>query len=154
MLVNPPGKLVNEIYAEYLTNSNLTTTIPTDDTIPQSSEGTEIMTITITPQNAGNVIRIRFFTYGSANIHGAWSGAIFKDSGANAIAAGLTVSSVNDYPNNLYFEYEESAGSTTARTYKIRVGPVANILRLNGLSGSRVFGGIGRATFVVEEYSA
>ena len=41
-------------YAELLTAASLSTTIPYDDTIPQITEGTEILTATITPKSTAS----------------------------------------------------------------------------------------------------
>ena len=39
----PPGSIIQTAYAEYPANANLTVVIPSDDTIPQWTEGTEIL---------------------------------------------------------------------------------------------------------------
>ena len=49
---SPSGSIINSAYGEYTANADLTATIPADDTIPQNTEGTEIVTATITPTSA------------------------------------------------------------------------------------------------------
>lgn len=44
-----------------------------------------------------------------------------------------------------------SAGSTSARTYKIRVGANTGTCRLNGTTTARLYGGASAATLVVRE---
>jgi len=152
----PAGVLVQNVYSEYTANSNLTTVIPLDDTIPQNTEGTEVLTVTITPKKATNKIRLRFSAFGGAAA-GAMGCvvALFKDSGADAICTSMQWFRDNDSPNTLYLEFEETAGSTTARTYRIRVGPTAaNTIRLNGDDDQRYFGGTARAVLIAEEYNA
>lgn len=146
------GRLVQRAYSEYLTNTALTTAIPVDDTKPQITEGTEVLTASITPKSSSNIIRVRFQCFASNSSVSHDSAALFKDSGADALAATTSRSSAsaND-PHALLIEHEETAGNTTARTYRIRVGPSADTMRLNGSSSARYFGGVGKATLIVEE---
>ena len=59
-LILYPGSVVQTVYAEYVANTNLTAIIPGDDSIPQNTEGTEILTASITPRFATSTILIRF----------------------------------------------------------------------------------------------
>jgi hypothetical protein len=61
------GSVIQTSYAEYTANSNLTAVIPVDDTIPQNTEGTEILTATITPKFATSLILVRFDGVGSTH---------------------------------------------------------------------------------------
>mgnify|MGYP003670631653 FL=1 len=64
-----------------------TTTIPHDDTIPQNSEGTEMMTLAITPTNSSNILRIEAVIFLTSSAVGRYIlVALFQDSTANAIA--------------------------------------------------------------------
>ena len=47
--------------AEYTTRTSVTTVIPFDDTVPQNDEGTEIITLAITPTSTSNKLVIEFF---------------------------------------------------------------------------------------------
>ena len=144
--------IVDRAYAEYTTYSSFTTIIPQDDTIPQNTEGTELLTASITPKLSTNIIRVRFFSVITLSAINTGVGALFKDSGANALAACQFTSPIGNYLGPLYMEYEESAANTSARTYKIRVGPGSTAtLYINGNSSSRIFGGIARSTLVIEE---
>jgi hypothetical protein len=145
------GVIVDRAYSEYTTNASLTTLIPGDNTIPQNTEGTEILTASITPKSATNRIRIRFIAFGATDSIRDASVALFVDSTANALTASTVTTPAGEYRVPLCLEYEESAASTSARTYKIRVGPGAGSMRLNGSNSGRFFGGVARATLVVEE---
>jgi hypothetical protein len=52
------GAIVNRDYQEYTTNADLTTNIPIDDTIPQITEGTQILSLSITPKASANRVRL------------------------------------------------------------------------------------------------
>ncbi len=150
-----PSKLLQSVTGSYTSNANLTTAIPADDTIPQNTEGTEIVTVTITPKRSDSTIRIRFsgmcaFPIGSSQ---QVTAAVFQDSAADAIfATGKLVGvAVIDA---LSGEFTVAAGSTTARTYKLRVGAASGTVRMNGNAAGRHYGGIAATTLTAEEIAA
>ena len=153
-LILYPGSVVQTAYAEYTANSNLTAVIPQDDTIPQNTEGTEIINLSITPRFATSLVLARF--QGFASIGGSAPGgitaALFSDSNANALAAtNVHIDQVNAR-RHIAFEYQASPATTSAVAYKIRVGPDAGTVRFNGtVTVGRMFGGAARATLVLQE---
>lgn len=144
---------LNRTYDEYTTYTTYTTVLPLDNTIPQNTEGTEIITRAFTPVSASSRIRITFHAMGSTDIAGAWSAALFVDSTADALAATTCFITSANNVNDLTLVHEEASSSTSARTYKIRVGPVTGVtMALNGSpGGGRFFGGVSKATLVIEE---
>jgi hypothetical protein len=149
------GILKGRVYQEYTSYTSTTTTIPFDNTIPQNTEGVEILAATITPTSSSNKLHIRAAVPVSANTVGVWASiAIFRDNTANAIAA--TAQIVEDVPNfmyNLVLDFEISAGSTSSTTFRVRLGPSSGTLYFNGTSGGQKFGGVCRATITVEDLS-
>ena len=122
------------------------TGIPIDNTIPQNTEGTELVTVSITPASASSVILILaeapLFTSGSSE---PTILALFQDSTADALASTFQYTSGANY--QLF--YSTSSGSTSARTYKLRVGlgntnptntPTGTLYK-NGDSGGQILGG-------------
>jgi hypothetical protein len=148
------GKLIARYYASYASNADLTTTIPADNTIPQNTEGTEILSVTLTPTDTNNTLRFRFQGWGAMSALGAYIiAALFQDSTADALCA-----SAGPDPRaatgttDVTLEYEMTAGTASSTTFKIRVGPqTAATLRLNGLNTGRYFGGVSVSTLIVEE---
>jgi hypothetical protein len=158
-------------YAEYNSYSSFTSVIPYDNTIPQNTEGTQLLTASITPKKTTNRVRILFqATFFGDGSGGALStnkqraiAALFQDSIANALKAqAITVNeeagSNNDIENGMYNDimmvFEHSPNTTSAVTYKIRVGPDAGTIYINGDNGSlagAVFGGVFTATLSVQE---
>jgi hypothetical protein len=51
------GVVLNRVYDDYTANADLTAVIPSDNTIPQISEGTQVLSVTITPTAATSVLR-------------------------------------------------------------------------------------------------
>ena len=136
------------------------TQIPLDDTIPQNTEGDEVITVTITPTSASNRLRIEFdapvVANGANNV--SFAVALFQDSTANALAAGAQGSAPGGTANQLRLTHEMAAGTTSATTFKIRCGPCsATSLVLNagvGGAGTRVFGGVAAVRLRVSELKA
>lgn len=162
------SKLVSRAYGEYLTNANLTTNIPLDDTIPQNTEGTEILNVSITPSSVTNRVRATFTGYisGGPSVEQHAIAALFKDSVASALAA--TATKLSDTSNTysvcngnatshiastrqIQLVFEHVPGVTSAVAYKIRVGGSGGTVRMNGSSTARYFGGVASATLVLEE---
>ncbi|QND42348.1 hypothetical protein HB770_11165 [Rhizobium leguminosarum bv. viciae] len=147
----PIGSVIDSVTAVYTTNADLTTVIPADDTIPQIGEGTQILSVAITPKSASNKLRIRFVGEASpAAGPQALIWAIF-DGSAGAIAAGHVsgLTTANGY--QMSGEVEVTAGSTSAKTFSVRVGAGAGTMRMNGASSGRLFGGVCGTRLVVEE---
>lgn len=152
----PDGTIVNRAYNTYSASADLTVAIPVDDTIPQNTEGTEIVAVSITPTSATNRIRISFCGFGSGS-----SGivevvaAMFIDSAADAVQATCATPSANTEKICLSMAYEYVPGDTSAHTYKIRVGgSTATAVRMNGTNTARHFGGAAACTLIVEEIKA
>lgn len=61
------------------------TTIPNDDTIPQNTEGAEVMTLAITPKSATSKLKIDVVANLAAATTGNVIAALFQDSTANVL---------------------------------------------------------------------
>lgn len=135
------------------TNFSTTTTIPLDDTIPQNTEGGEVMTVTITPKDAANVLEITIDGFGSEAAANVMIGAFFRDSIANAFATQIlaqpfTGNGAVGFSMRAYIV----AGSTSATTLKFRAGPNIGTLFINTTSGASLFSTTATATMTVKEY--
>ncbi len=121
-----------------------TTAIPYDDTPPQKTEGDELFTLAITPLSASSTLIIDaevFLTNTNGSVNMAI--ALFKDADSDAIAvAGQKQGSVADAIYSLRFRAYIAAGSTAARTYKLRFGSSTGATtNVNGGAG-REYGGV------------
>ncbi len=149
------GAVIQSVSSSYTTYSSYTAQIPADNTIPQNTEGTEVTTVTITPKYSTSKLRIRFSGFATASAGGVSAvAAIFRDSTANAV--GATISTINtNYADTVKGEFIVDASSTSATTFKLRVGPdSANTIYINGSSSARVFGGVAAWLLTVEELKA
>jgi hypothetical protein len=154
-----PGQVIQSVYAETLAATVSSTLLPVDDTIPQITEGAEVLTASITPKYATSKIRVRFTGFVTVGTGGTnVSAALFRDAVANAIAAvTLTPEALARYNEIFYLEAQDSPASVSAITYRIRIGPGTGGVSvcLNGdTTSGRYFGGVARSTLVVEEVAA
>jgi len=135
-----------------------TTTIPQDDTIPQNTEGTEFMTLAITPKSATNILVIDVIALiGCDTAARNIIGAIFQDSTADALAANIEYNdnSSSIIPTIMCVRHTMVAGTTSATTFKFRAGAQsAATLTFNGNNGARLFGAITKSSIVITEYKA
>ena len=125
------GKLVQFKSAEYTTRTSFTTIIHFDDTVPQNTEGTEILTLAITPKSTSNKLIIEFLLpmYDVATASAA-ACALFQDSTADAIAAAANVNYTANYFQQMSLVHIMDAGTTSSTTFKIRVGPDGSTMYL------------------------
>jgi hypothetical protein len=129
-----------------------TTNIPADDTIPQNSEGGEAFTVSITPTNTNSTLKIDVVVNGGYGVTGQVTAALFQDSTAGALAAGFSRSSAADAPLQIVFTHYMTAGTTSATTFKVRIGgTTGSNFTLNGVAGGRLFGGVMASSITVTE---
>lgn len=151
----PNGAVINSAYAEYTANADLTTVIPFDDTIPTSSEGTEILSTSITPGSTTNKLRIRFHLWGINSGSNIIAAAALFTGGSSAVqVAAANMNGGGGEYSVISGEYEYTPGSTSSVTVSLRVGPSSGTMRLNGNTAGRLYGGASRCTLVVEEIKA
>lgn len=133
------------------------TIIPWDDTIPENTEGTEFMTLSITPKSTTSLLKIdTVFNFASLN-PGYITAALFQDSTVNALAAAsMTFYSLGEI-SQIIFTHYLTAGTTSSTTFKIRAGSGgASIIYFNGSNSTatRKLGGVMASSITITEYSA
>lgn len=142
--VSLPGQTIQIQRTPTGATSSGVTTVPHDDTIPQSGEGVQFMTQAITPSSAANVLRVRaqgMYSHSIADVYLIQS--IFQDATANALAASLINSDPAGGQNMLPTETLALASGTAATTFKARCGsPTAGTTYFNGDASGRSFGGV------------
>lgn len=152
------GKIVSRYYAEYTTYSSTATDLPADDTIPQNTEGVEILTLTTgTLSAATNRLRITYGGCFTSDVTGAKCTAALFDGATDAIHAitSTRASASNSHPYPLNGVHEYAPGATTAKTISVRYGAnSSDTMYVNGIHTGRLFGGVLAWTLVVEEIEA
>lgn len=144
---------IDRSYASYNGTTGFTALIPRDNTIPQNTEGSQLLTASITPKSVANRVRVRFSAWGACNpAPNDIIIALFIGSGVNAVQVCAVTPTVTDATQQVCLEYESVPGVTTPTIYSIRVGlGTAGTLVFNGNTGTPLFGGAASATLILEE---
>ena len=140
------GGIIQIVHKDYRDFFSTTALIPLDDSKPQNTEGAEVFSQAITPTRSDSKILItvvlNIANDSGSNLHTA---AVFRDSVANAIAAGWARAIAANNPNSpMVINFLDSPATTSAVTYKVRVGYSAgssSTVQVNGGSGTRYLGG-------------
>lgn len=144
---------VQEVSVGYSAVATGSTAMVLDDSIPQSGEGDEYMSLAITPKSATNILVIDVVIMLSCSVQRTMAAAIFQDATANAIAAGVSRLNALDLPTTFPVRHRMVAGTTSATTFKVRGGAIGGgTTTFNGAGGARLFGAITKSSIVIREY--
>ena len=139
--------------ATYATGALATglTTIPFDTSIPEKTEGTEFMTLAITPSSATNTLIIQVTLQIAFSASDWTTVALFQDSTTNALAA-TTANIQAGFGLPQTFNYKMTAGTTSSTTFKVRAGAgSAGTVTVNGTAGAARLGGVMASTMTIYE---
>lgn len=153
-LVGSDVKIIQVVHTQTGAVLSQVNTIPFDDSIPQITEGDEYITLAITPTKDTNKLLIEVNFTASVNSISAMIVALFKDAGANALAAAYVTIPANDYSATISFKHEMVAGGTTATTFRVRAGGNAGTMTMNGVGGARRMGGVAVSSIRITEIQA
>jgi hypothetical protein len=153
-LLGEAGLTLQTIYADSTATASITTVMPHDNTIPQKTEGNEVVTAAITPKRATSNVIVDFVFNGSLSNNGTFlTCALFLDSEAGARSAAAVEVDSSVAEQIVTGSFRMALGNTSAHTFKLRAGPSAGTLYQNqGPGGANRFGAVGpRATLKVTE---
>ena len=129
--------------------------IPYDDTIPQITEGGEVMTLTITPQSASSKLMIEVLVNASPSLSGEkMVVSLFQDTTVDAIACVSEELYDSSYMVAIPLRHFMSSPGTSAVTFSVRAGRTdssANSFTINGYLGARKFGGALATSITITE---
>lgn len=148
-----PGKPVQEVVNFSGSVATGTTLIPADDTIPQITEGNEYLTQAVTPSSAANILEIeaQLQLASSAN-NQHMIAALFQDATASALAAAADGAADSGYEILMRIYHRMLAATTSSTTLRARAGgSAAGTTTLNGVGGSRRYGGVENSFLRVKE---
>jgi len=117
------GKLLQLVASQSSSLSSGSTAMVFDDTIPQSTEGTEFITLSITPESSSNTLVIEADLLVQNDDADYIGMALYQDSTANALTAAIeTVSTSDGFTGMMHLKHIMTAGTTSPTTFKIRAG--------------------------------
>lgn len=134
------------------TTQTCATTIPADNTIPQSNEGNQVMQIPFRPSNANSRLKISIVAVGSGN-NAATGVTLFRDltsTVTSALAASDSVTSA-DGTQSIPLIYYMTAGTTNMINFTVRFGSASANAYFNGISTGQIYGGTMNSMISVEE---
>jgi hypothetical protein len=132
-----------------------TTIIPTDNTIPQNTEGDQYLSLTITPSSSSNKLVIMVNVHMSHSAAGNQMAALFQDSTANALATAWSYQQTGTGMTQISFDHYMTAGTTSSTTFKVRAGAqAAGTTTINGSSGVAFFNGTLYSSITIAEVAA
>lgn len=150
-----PAGVRQVVYATLGTQVFSASNIPFDNTIPQITEGFQILTASITPQSATSTLYIWATVNISCSQIASGIIAIFRDATANAYGVSATAVLTANTSENLTVMVTIPSGSTAASTIRLRGGANGGNLYVNGsAAGGQVFGGASASSLLVMEVGA
>jgi hypothetical protein len=147
------SKVVQVVVTETGAVATGSTAVPTDDTIPQKTEGDEYMTLAITPTSSTNKLRIDVTVFATASATNKWNTvALFQDTGSDAIAVGANFQAIATAGMPVTFSHYMTSGTTSSTTFKVRAGTQGSAtMTFNGQSGGRLWGGVIASSIIITE---
>lgn len=150
------GNIIQVAYNELTTSGVVSSPwIPGDDTIPQNTEGAEILTCSITPRYSNSILYVESLSFvgENTNVLDVIAATLFRDNEVNAIAtsfhsapthSGAPWGSFNFNP--IYLMGRVTSGSTNSTIFRLRssatyAGTGTSTIRWNGANGARFYGG-------------
>lgn len=131
-----PGVYINAAAQITGASSTGTTTVPFDNTIPQNTEGTQFLTKSIVATSAANLyeVRVQAGEAPSARVHVIM--ALFRDSGADAIATVTDFATGGNEAGILTLFHRALFGAAGSTTFNARIGGnAASTITFNGNGG-------------------
>jgi hypothetical protein len=154
------GGIVNVINASSITSFTITAAaggpqiIPLDNTVPQITEGIQVLSATITPKKTGNKIFGLISFNGDASVATlAMVASVFKNGAASAFAS--TWSQAIASASLVSFDFFDEATSVSPINYTVRVGPTAaGTIWINRNNASELLGDTNFIRFTLFEINA
>ncbi len=151
-----PGDRFNVVREQTGAVATGTTTIPLDDTIPQSGEGDEYFDVTHAASSAANLVEVEAALSLSHSGTGSFlSISIIQDSVADAIAASYTAKDGATTAGGYAGIKHQLRAPAASTVYNLRAGSnLAGTLTINGSNATRHFGGVGSSWMSATEIMA
>ena len=155
--MQPSGTVLQTKYVDTTSRTTITELIPNDDTIPQITEGREILSVSITPSSTSNKILITSVAYLAHSANWGTLSCVFRSGTNSALAVAASRpsggSNTNDHTKSLI--YLDSPNTDSARTYSLRVGSHVSGTLLNQFHNETPrYGQIMRTMLMVQEIKA
>jgi hypothetical protein len=148
----PMGSVISSAYHEVSAGSTITTVIPLDGTVPQITEGSQINTLSITPKDTRNLLKVTWSGDWAASGLSTITFAAFSSTSTDAIKATCQVEPTANYFQTTSFTGLLSPNTVSPVTISVRGGVQSGgtSLYLGDTAGGGGYGGH-KCTLYVEE---
>lgn len=146
------GRVLQKVTATSTSTFSITAQIPSDTSVPQSTEGTEFFSTSFTPQRAGSKILVTLNFWGIGD-NADCAVALFHSGSSDAIAARRAYGT---YGWNASIVGEFTAASTSPVTISARGGRsgASGTMYVNRTAAATVYGAASTTTMTIEEIAA
>ena len=144
------GILLQSITGTSTAPGSSSTSFPFDNSIPQITEGVEVVTASITPSNASNILEIMAICQVAANEDNIGV-ALFQDSNADAIASAFHLRDFSG--SSVIIFHRMVAGTTSSTTFSMRMGSPSPTSYWNRMPNGNIFGGTIPSIINIKELS-
>jgi hypothetical protein len=139
----PTGSVINTDFASSSTPATLSgyTIIPIDDTAPQNTEGAQVLTYPYACTLSNSILTIDvIINMASSASSRILTAALFSSASSSAIGATAVWEANNNYMQTLVITARFSPGTTSSRTYTVRIGDNGgNTVYFNSSNGTSLF---------------
>jgi len=152
-IISSPSKIANIDYYPVASVSSFTGVIPVDNTIPQISEGSQLISRSYTPLVIGSTLLISVSAFFESSAARYLSGAIFRDSVSDAIGSGICTATAAVLPVGLSVTAKFVTTSLTPITFTFRVGQntAGASITFNGITSAGIFNGTNNSSITITE---
>ena len=127
--------------------------IANTNTVPTTSNGTLVISQTITPLNANSNLTITFSASGTVSGTQPITTALFQAPNTDAIACSVVTSPVSQYFNPV-LSFTLPSGSTNEHTFSVYMGAAAGAVTLNGTAlGTPLYGSTLHTVITITEWT-
>ena len=152
------GRIIQNVVNYIGTRVAVTASIPNDNTIPQITEGGQLISQAFTPISASSTIEVTvMFALNQDGSTGSAAASALFDTGVSSTDAvrGTTSCSNTSGTHTIphVMTYSVASGSTSARTFSVRVGGLGSSVSygVNSQGTSQIFGGAGNLMMSIKE---
>lgn len=145
------GQIIQEIRSSTVATQTITGNIPVDDTIPQITEGGEVLTAAITPTNASNILKIEIIAQIGVGAGNNPFIGIWQDATADCLAGSWSYTTAANQKRCIPFRYFMVAGTVSSTTFRFRAGLESGSIYINSLAAGRQYGGTLFTSLTVQE---
>jgi hypothetical protein len=146
------GKVVQVVNVLSDARTTMTQQFSHDDTIPQNTEMTQIMSLAITPTNASNKLIIDILAILCNTHQDRVLLGLFQDSTAGALNVAVDWHADANTATPVLLKHYMAAGTTSSTTFKAYAAPdTAGTLHFNGSSVTDKFGGVMISSMTIME---